>query len=192
MERVIFLSYSRTDVGLMQAVKGAIFAAGLHVWTDEHLELGSPSWSSDIEVALDRSSGFVAVLTPAAKASIWVRREIHYALDRDLTVIPVLASGSHQDSIPLVLAGSQYVDIRDDRRDLDRLVATLVRRFPATRATGRAESREVLLSRLAGGLAAPMQEFAGLLRSLIHHRTYGSGSQEGTPRSPRSWNGRHR
>ena len=41
------------------------------------------------------------------------------------------------------------------------------------RALAEVEPREVLLSRLAGGLAAPMQGFASLLQALPRHFAYG-------------------
>ena len=42
-----------------------------------------------------------------------------------------------------------------------------------TKALADVEPREVLLSRLAGGLAAPMQQFAGLLQALPRDFAYG-------------------
>jgi large subunit ribosomal protein L10 len=42
-----------------------------------------------------------------------------------------------------------------------------------TKALAEVEPREVLLSRLAGGLAAPMQQFAGLLQALPRDFAYG-------------------
>lgn len=42
-----------------------------------------------------------------------------------------------------------------------------------TRALAELPSREVLLARIAGGLAAPMQQFAGLLQALPRNLAYG-------------------
>ena len=44
---------------------------------------------------------------------------------------------------------------------------------PRTAALADLPSREVLLSRLAGGLAAPLQQLAGLLQALPRNRAYG-------------------
>ena len=50
-------------------------------------------------------------------------------------------------------------------------------------------SREVLLARLAGGLAAPLQQFAGLLQALPRNFAYGLKAlidqQGGVPEAPR-------
>jgi large subunit ribosomal protein L10 len=62
---------------------------------------------------------------------------------------------------------------------------------PLTAAEARSladiEPREVLLARLAGGLAAPMQQFAGLLQALPRNFAYGlkalidQGGADGAP-----------
>jgi large subunit ribosomal protein L10 len=58
------------------------------------------------------------------------------------------------------------------------------------RALADVEPREVLLARLAGGLAAPMQQFAGLLEALPRNFAYGlsalidKGGAQGTGASP--------
>ena len=44
---------------------------------------------------------------------------------------------------------------------------------PATRALAEVEPREVLLAQLAGAMAAPMQQFAGLLQALPRNLAYG-------------------
>ncbi len=56
-----------------------------------------------------------------------------------------------------------------------------------TRALAEVEPREVLLSRLAGGMAAPMQKFAGLLQALPRNMAYGLKAlidQGGAPGAP--------
>ena len=56
-----------------------------------------------------------------------------------------------------------------------------------TNALAEVEPREVLLSRFAGGLAAPMQRFAGLLQALPRNMAYGLKAlidQGGAPGAP--------
>ncbi len=56
-----------------------------------------------------------------------------------------------------------------------------------TKALADVEPREVLLSRFAGGLAAPMQRFAGLLQALPRNMAYGLKAlidQGGAPGAP--------
>jgi len=56
-----------------------------------------------------------------------------------------------------------------------------------TRALAELPSREVLLARIAGGLAAPMQQFAGLLQALPRNFAYGLKAlidQGGAPGAP--------
>jgi hypothetical protein len=66
------------------------------------------------------------VLTPNAKASPWVQREVTYAQLLSIPVYPVLAAGAREDSMPLNLVRHQYVDLSRDSTDaLRRLVAAL-------------------------------------------------------------------
>ena len=56
-----------------------------------------------------------------------------------------------------------------------------------TRALAEVEPREVLLAKLAGGMAAPMQKFAGLLQALPRNMAYGLKAlidQGGAPGAP--------
>jgi large subunit ribosomal protein L10 len=62
------------------------------------------------------------------------------------------------------------------------------------RALADLESREVLLARLAGAFAAPMQQFAGLLQALPRNFAYGlqalidQGGASGAPAAPAATN----
>ncbi len=59
-----------------------------------------------------------------------------------------------------------------------------------TKALADVEPREVLLAKLAGGIAAPMQKFAGLLQALPRNFAYGlkalidQGGADGAPEAP--------
>jgi hypothetical protein len=50
------------------------------------------------------------VLSPNAKKSLWVKRELYYAETRRLGVIPVLASGTAKAAVPLEIAHMQHID----------------------------------------------------------------------------------
>lgn len=108
----VFLSYSRRDLAMMQRVRDTLRAGGLDVWTDDNLEPGTPSWQDAIQTALESSKSIVVILSPDSKQSEWVKRELNYASTFDLRIFPVLASGSDKESIPLLLVGAQYVDLR--------------------------------------------------------------------------------
>lgn len=110
----IFLSYSRKDSDTMRRVCSDLRAAGLDLWTDENLQPGTPSWHISIEEALQNASAMVVILSPDAKLSEWVGREIQYAETQNKRIFPVLARGDERSSVPITLIGTQRVNIEDN------------------------------------------------------------------------------
>jgi hypothetical protein len=107
----VFLSYTQRDSAFMLRLKGDLQAAGFDVWTaDADLRPGTPDWTSKVEAALDKAHCMVVVLSPNAKKSLWVKRELYYAETRRLGVIPVLASGTAKAAVPLEIAHMQHID----------------------------------------------------------------------------------
>jgi len=124
----IFLSYSRVDIKMMVQVRQELEKKGLPVWTDEGLEPGTDSWKTEIEEAIQHSHGLVVLLSPDAKQSIWVEREIDFARVQELKIYALLGKGKPQDAIPIELINSQWVDIRvktEIENQLDKLVETI-------------------------------------------------------------------
>ncbi|MEL6405237.1 MAG: toll/interleukin-1 receptor domain-containing protein [Chloroflexota bacterium] len=110
-----FLSYSHKDRDIMRRVRHDLGAMGLNIWSDENLVPGTASWKDAIEEAIQQSLTLVVLLSPDAKRSEWIEREIEYARACDVKVIPVLARGSHDIStIPFELINVQRIDLRAD------------------------------------------------------------------------------
>lgn len=119
----VFLSYSRQDSEAMRATEEILRSADLSVWTDEGLEPGTESWTAAIQEAVDQAPVMVVLLSPAAKASTWVEREITYVQTFSKHVYPILISGDARSAVPIGLIATQRVDGRQDlslalRRDL--------------------------------------------------------------------------
>jgi hypothetical protein len=110
----VFLSYAREDSETMRRLASTLGATGLSVWTDEGLTPGEPSWQKAIEQAIEVASCLVVILSPSAKESPWVNREIAYAQAQGLRVYPALAGGDGRSSVPIALINAQYVDLRSD------------------------------------------------------------------------------
>ena len=110
----LFLSYSRRDTDAMHVVLDVLRGAGLAVWTDAGIEPGTQDWEEAISEALDQAPAMVVLLSPNAKASRWVRREIVYAQGMGEPIYPVLICGDEAHAVPLVVAGVQWVDGRTD------------------------------------------------------------------------------
>lgn len=109
----VFISYSRRDDLVMRRVVAFLRKQGIKAWVDnERLIPGTPIWEQEIEKAINGAYAVVVILSPDAKNSEWVRREITYADQYHKRVFPVLVNGDEDSSIPLRLITRQFVDIR--------------------------------------------------------------------------------
>lgn len=114
MQYHVFISYSRRDAATMRRVRDHLEGLGLQVWTDETLTPGTEYWTHAIERAIEDSGCLVVLMSPDAKGSPWVGRELNYAATQGLRIFPLLVAGSPRDSIPLMLSTTQWSDIRGD------------------------------------------------------------------------------
>jgi membrane peptidoglycan carboxypeptidase len=120
----VFLSYSTKNVEMMHAVRDKLLAAGISVWTAENIEPGTPLWLDAIGQAIEKAKCIVVFLSPSAKQSTWVKREIDYAEGQNIPIIPVLVDGKKSDAVPFGLSGVQFVDLT---ADFDRKIEDLIR-----------------------------------------------------------------
>lgn len=111
----------------MERVALRLQKQGLSVWIDnEKLIAGTPIWESEIEKALKTAGAVVAIMSPAAKQSEWVRREISLAEQNHKRIFPVLADGDEDSAITIRLITKQFVDIRkNESAALDALAVNL-------------------------------------------------------------------
>lgn len=115
MKHHIFLSYSRRDAAKMRDVRTRLQDAGLRVWTDEkELRVGVEDWPASIEEAIEGAQGIVVLLSPDAKESGPVRKEIRYAQSNKKKIFPLLVRGSEDDAVPFDLITAQWIDVRED------------------------------------------------------------------------------
>src|SRR5258705_4682632 len=113
MQHHIFLSYSHKDKDIMNQVRNEFHKAGLKVWTDEDIEQGAPSWQKPIEATIEDSGCIVVICSPDSKRSKWVERELNYGEMHKKRIFPILARGEDSESIPLIISGYKYIDIRE-------------------------------------------------------------------------------
>jgi hypothetical protein len=112
----------------MKQVRDDLQRAGLKVWTDEGIEVGTVSWKESIETAIRNSETMVVLMSPASNDSTWVQREIDYADVQDVRILPLLIEGTPERSVPFALVGAQYVDVRSDYDDgIQKLIRRLKR-----------------------------------------------------------------
>lgn len=109
-----FLSYSRIDATFMSKIRDDLVLNKMTVWTNDNLQVGTPAWTSEIAQAIENSDVMIVLLSPNAKESPWVERELIYAEDQDVRIFPVLIRGNKRTAIPFALSAHQRIDARDD------------------------------------------------------------------------------
>lgn len=128
----VFLSYSRKDMHFMRRIQTDLTKAGFAVWSDENLEPGTTSWQLEIEMAIRNSGCVMCIFSPDAAASPWVREELNYARLNQIQIVPLLARGDAQSSIPFGYSTFQWVDIRNREAylsNMKRILIDLQKRF---------------------------------------------------------------
>lgn len=90
----IFISYSREDQAYARQFKAALTDRNLPYWIDERIDPGD-GWWDEIDNAIADCACLVVIMTPAAKASRWVQREILLAEDRGKPIFPLLLAGEN-------------------------------------------------------------------------------------------------
>ena len=117
----IFLSYAHADSADMRRVRNQLHSAGLEVWVDERLE-GGQEWDTVIEERIRSCALLIALISPDAAASRWVRRELKFAdsLGKPLTCVR-LRETALSDGLGLLLQTLQWIDASQPDAD-DRLL----------------------------------------------------------------------
>lgn len=110
----VFISYNRDDTRIMRRIKNTLAEAGLEIWTDEGIEIGTPNWQLAIERAIETCLCMVCVLTPAAKQSHWVREELVYATFHEKQVYMIHTRGEYKQVAILGFTVAQLIDVRDN------------------------------------------------------------------------------
>lgn len=98
----------------------------VRVWFSEHNIVGAQQWMDEIGKALERCDWFVVVLTPAAVRSIWVKREVTFALNEKRyheRVVPLLLKNCAAKGLAWPLSTIQTIDARSYTPGVEELLA---------------------------------------------------------------------
>ena len=112
--REVFLSHASRDHAQAHRLKELIVAHGIPVWFSPHRVRGAQQWHDEIGKALSRCSWFIVLLTPSAVKSMWVRRELRYALSAkryEDRIIPVVCKKCDPLALSWVLPQLQFIDL---------------------------------------------------------------------------------
>jgi hypothetical protein len=109
----IFLSHSSEDHPFTASVAETIRRHGIPVWHAPTNLIGAQEWQAEIGLALKRCDWFVVVLSPNAVVSMWVRRELQYALRQprfEKRIVPILHRPCDPELLSWVLPAFEFVD----------------------------------------------------------------------------------
>ena len=111
----VFISHSTPDRGKVERyIIDLLRSKGIETWYAKENIQTAEEWERSIVQGLKDCDWFLVALTPNAANSKWVRREVHWALERRPgKVIPVLLEHCDPVDLNLGLHGIQYVDLTD-------------------------------------------------------------------------------
>jgi anti-sigma B factor antagonist len=110
----LFISYSHLDKENLIQLREYLTEHKIAVWTDEHLIPGTDDWLLAVETAIDKANCVILLLSPEARESQWVRKEITYAQESQLPIIPFWIKGDNSKVKMLSLSTAQRIDARKD------------------------------------------------------------------------------
>ncbi|HEX9460306.1 MAG TPA: toll/interleukin-1 receptor domain-containing protein [Thermoanaerobaculia bacterium] len=109
----IFLSHSVKDKKFLNRLARVLRGDGLSIWFSEQDIRGAAQWHDEIGAALARCDWMIVILSPAAIASRWVKREVTYAIEEprfDGRIIPLRISACRAKDLSWVLPQIQTID----------------------------------------------------------------------------------
>jgi hypothetical protein len=113
----VFLSFSSLDWRFAIKIAEVLRRHGISVWHSGNNLLGAQQWYYEIGEALRRCDWFIVLLSPNSIKSIWVERELTFALNQQRynnRIVPVVLQTCNYDQFSWSLSLYQVVDFRYD------------------------------------------------------------------------------
>jgi len=110
----IFLSHASKNHRFATKLARLLTAHGLRVWYSKTHIVGARQWHDEIGSALSRCGWFVVLLSKHSVKSIWVKRELLYALQQKRyleRIVPVLVERCDVSKLSWTLPSFQIVDL---------------------------------------------------------------------------------
>jgi hypothetical protein len=114
--RELFLSHSAKDRDFVVRLTKVLRRHGVRYWYSATHISGARQWHDAIGRALDRCNWFLVVLTPNSVSSLWVKRELLFALNEvryNEKIIPLLVRPCKHRRLSWTLSQIQFVDFRN-------------------------------------------------------------------------------
>lgn len=109
----LFLSHSSADRRFADSMVELIGGHGIPIWYSQTNILGAQQWQDEIGAALRRCDWFALILSPNSVESMWVKRELSYALHQNRfenKIVPILYQGCDYEQLSWTLSSFQMVD----------------------------------------------------------------------------------
>ena len=128
MPTEVFVSHSHVDQPFAERLVGVLRRHQIPVrYSDTDIQ-GARQWHDEIGKALQRCDWFIVVLSPNSVVSMWVKRELMYALEHDRfegRIAPLMHRACDYDPLSWTLSQLQMIDFTrscdDGCRDLLRI-----------------------------------------------------------------------
>ena len=113
----VFLCSSSWDREFANKIAELLRRHGVSVWHGSSSIKGGQYWHDEIGDALERCDWFVILLSPHSIRSVWVKRELMFALEEDRynkTIVPVVIHVCNHRRLSWNLSSRQLVDFTGD------------------------------------------------------------------------------
>jgi hypothetical protein len=170
MTHDVFVSYSKHDAAVAQAVCAAIERASLRVWIAPRDVPPGAKWAQAIPAAIEGARVVVLVFSRSVNASEYISRELVCAVDLGLPIVTLrIENVDPSKDVKFLIQSSQWLDAFPGPidRHLPKLVDTL-RNFDRSRKQARPATRQTALARFVAasnsgaepGAAPPFMRYA--------------------------------
>lgn len=116
----VFLSHSEQDHVFAEELAQTLQRHDIPTWYSRKRILGASQWHDEIGKALQRCDWFAIVLSPRAVESVWVKRELLFALNQERfegRIVPILYRPCDLVQLSWTLPSFQTVDCTRPSRE---------------------------------------------------------------------------
>ncbi|NJL39395.1 MAG: toll/interleukin-1 receptor domain-containing protein [Leptolyngbyaceae cyanobacterium SM1_4_3] len=116
----IFLSHASRDQEFVSKLADELRRHGIPIWYSKINILGAQQWHDEIGHALKRCDWFLIVLSPNSIESMWVKRELVFALQQNRfedKIVPIIYQTCDYEKLSWVLPSFQMIDFQNNFND---------------------------------------------------------------------------
>ncbi|MEH2420445.1 MAG: toll/interleukin-1 receptor domain-containing protein [Nostoc sp.] len=115
-----FLSHSSQDQEFVSKLVEVLRHHGIPVWYSKTNILGAQQWHDEIGNALKRCDWFLVVLSSNSVNSMWVKRELIFALQQNRfenKIVPIIYQPCNYEQLSWVLSSFQMINFQETFED---------------------------------------------------------------------------